>query len=296
MSKSKHMLKGIASAILPGLGQAFNKQFIKAVVFFGFFALLIGIELGTSRYFTDYDSYIKMEQDQNSGVGEMFTDSFAKNFYLLYQNQVFLDEIDPIEAFDEFYAIESLDADGFTIRDLVDFTANDIVAHSTPRYFLLVDDLIVSGTTGRTSDTGEIDEVNDLIIGEDDAAIAAKDFREVVTGMTVYVVGGHEYYTLTSETEDTLFINVDDPDDIIDEVDDDQSYYRTGTFYYHPATDKVYIECTSADSVLSSGVYRYTNITDSTDFIDATDEANDALVASLKKLKSKARRSSTPTV
>jgi len=37
--KPKHILKAVSSAILPGSGQLFNKQWIKAIVFFLFVAL-----------------------------------------------------------------------------------------------------------------------------------------------------------------------------------------------------------------------------------------------------------------
>jgi len=43
--KLKHILKAIASGFIWGLGQVFNRQYLKAAFFFLFFALLIGIEL-----------------------------------------------------------------------------------------------------------------------------------------------------------------------------------------------------------------------------------------------------------
>jgi len=281
MNKTVHMFKAVASAIVPGLGQVFNRQFWKALVFFFMFALFVGVELGSSRYFSDYDSYIKVVSDANSGVGELYPDSFAKGFYSLYRFQVDGDEIDAFDTFDAFYAIESADADGFTMRDLVDFTATDILAHSTPRYFALIDDLVVTSTAARTSDTGMVDDVNDLIIGEDDAAIAAKNFYRVLSGFTVYNVGGQEYYTIGSEETADVYTNINDPNDILTEIPSDaDAYYRTGVIFLDDASNKVYIKCTKSISVTATTIYRYVNIADSTDFL----EPEDPLVEDLKAL------------
>ncbi|MFA5007054.1 MAG: DUF5683 domain-containing protein, partial [Candidatus Izemoplasmatales bacterium] len=281
MNKTVHSLKAIASAIIPGLGQVFNKQFWKALVFFSLFALFVGVELGSSRYFQHYDSYVKVVSDANSGVGELYSDSFARGFYSLYLYQVDQDEIEPFDAFDAFYAVEGTDMDGFTMRDLVDFTAADIVEHSTPRYFNLVDDLIVSGTTARTSNTGTIDDANDLIIGEDDDAIAAKQFYHILTGFTVYNVGGQEYYTIGSEQTADVYTNVNDPNDTIASIPSgSDAYYRTGVLYYDSVTDKVYVKCTISISVTSTSVYRYVNVADSTDYL----APDDPIVGTLKEL------------
>ncbi|MCK7485851.1 MAG: DUF5683 domain-containing protein [Bacillus subtilis] len=40
MNKTVHVLKAVASAVVPGLGQVFNKQYWKALVFFFLFALV----------------------------------------------------------------------------------------------------------------------------------------------------------------------------------------------------------------------------------------------------------------
>ncbi len=44
------MLKTLASSLVWGTGQLLNKQWLKGLFFFSFFALLIGIELGTGSY------------------------------------------------------------------------------------------------------------------------------------------------------------------------------------------------------------------------------------------------------
>lgn len=59
MKKLVHILKAIASGLIWGLGQAFNKQFIKATMFFVLFVGVVGLEIGTSHYFSPrkYDIY-----------------------------------------------------------------------------------------------------------------------------------------------------------------------------------------------------------------------------------------------
>jgi len=51
------LLKAISSSLIWGLGQLFNRQFIKATIFFGIFSLLIFIEISTGSYGTEFDLY-----------------------------------------------------------------------------------------------------------------------------------------------------------------------------------------------------------------------------------------------
>lgn len=281
MNKTVHMLKAVASAVVPGLGQVFNKQFWKALVFFFIVTLFVGIELGSSRYFADYDSYVKVVSDANSGVGELYPDSFARGFYTLYQYEITVGDTDAFDLFDAFYAVESIDEDGFTMRDLIDFTATDILAHSTPRYYPLIDDLVVTVGAARTSNTGIIDEATDFIIGEDDDAIAAKDFYRVLSGFTVYNVGGQEYYTIGSEETADVYTNLNDPSDVLTAIPEGADvYYRTGEIFLDAVADKVYVKSTKSISVTSTAIYRYVNVADSTDFLDP----EDAVVDTLKEL------------
>ena len=72
------ILKAVASGLIWGLGQVFNRQFRKALFFFLFFACLVGIELLTSRYFEPFDAFT------NKIDGEMFTDNIVNNKILPY--------------------------------------------------------------------------------------------------------------------------------------------------------------------------------------------------------------------
>ncbi len=51
------IIKAISSSLIWGLGQLFNRQFIKATIFFGIFSLLIFIEISTGSYGTEFDLY-----------------------------------------------------------------------------------------------------------------------------------------------------------------------------------------------------------------------------------------------
>ncbi len=51
------ILKAIGSSLIWGLGQLFNRQFIKATIFLGIFLFLIFVEFSTGSYGTEFDLY-----------------------------------------------------------------------------------------------------------------------------------------------------------------------------------------------------------------------------------------------
>ena len=55
--KLKAILKAIGSSLIWGLGQIFNRQFIKAAIFLGIFSLLIFIEFSTGSYSAEFDLF-----------------------------------------------------------------------------------------------------------------------------------------------------------------------------------------------------------------------------------------------
>ncbi len=55
--KIPSIVTGILSAFIWGLGQLFNRQYVKALIFFASFALLIFVELATSSYGHEFDIY-----------------------------------------------------------------------------------------------------------------------------------------------------------------------------------------------------------------------------------------------
>ncbi len=276
-NKTKHVLKAVASGFLPGLGQIFNKQFLKALFFFVFFAAFLTIELSSGKYFSEFDPYDKLTTE----TGELFTDAFAEGFYNLYQSQKFDGDID-LPEFEAYY--ESVEADGFTMRELIDYTAQNILEASTARYFLLIDDLIIDGTAAHTSDTGEL-LPTDLIIGEDDTAITAKGFVPIILGTSIYELNDVEYYPVITgegETREVHYVNVNNPADIINDVTGYTESTRTGALYWEVSTGKIFVRSTQKISVLETNEYRYTNIADSSDYY-VTDDAQ-ATIATFKRL------------
>jgi arabinogalactan oligomer/maltooligosaccharide transport system permease protein len=287
--KIKHVLKGLASAFLPGLGQIFNKQFIKALFFFIFFAAFFTIEFSSGKYFQQYDPYsVFLTVDADGAVhGELFSDELATKFYQMYVYQKSKSMID-LPDFETYYATVS--DGGFTMRELIAYAAQNISEASTPRYFRLDTDVIVSGITASTSNTGEL-KGTDLIIGTDDAAITAKAFRPIYTYLTVYELNDVEYFKLIEGEGDTrtvTYVNVNEPSDVILDVTGYTVSTRTTSLYYEPATGKVYVKSENTASVLVNGDdYRYTNVADSSDYVDAADPANATWIGDLKRLTTK---------
>ncbi|MBN2876739.1 MAG: sugar ABC transporter permease [Bacilli bacterium] len=275
----KHTLKGIASGIIPGLGQVFNKQLLKALFFFVFFAIFLTVELTSSHYFVNVDPYDKLTEE----TGELFSDDFSRVFYQYFSFQTQEGEVD-FPEFEEYY--QSVKADGFTMHELLDYVAEEIVGASTPRYFVLDTDLITTSDGVSTSNTGEIKDT-DLLIGVDDATIEAMDFTDIVYGVTIYMQNDVEYYRLitgSDQTREVTYINVNDRNDIKTDVTGYTEYKRTNSFYYDPLTETIYIKSTISDSVISSSDYRYTNVMDSSDYVDAKDSNNFNYINSLEKM------------
>ncbi|XMB71552.1 sugar ABC transporter permease [Mycoplasmatota bacterium WC30] len=278
-NNGKHILKGVASGFIPGLGQIFNKQFIKALFFFVFFAAFLGIEISSSHYFEEVDPYDKLTAE----TGELFSDDFSRVFYQNFAFQTAEGEVD-FPEFEAYY--QSVKADGFTMYELLDYVAEEIVSASTARYFMLSTDLITTDDGVGTSNTGIIRD-SDLLIGTDDTAIDAMNFTDVIYGVNMYAENGDEYYRVITgegETRDVFYVNVNDSSDIITDVTGFTEYKRSGSLYYDSITGVIYIKSTISDSVLGSSDYRYTNVLDSHDFIDAQDATQFSYLSSLDKM------------
>lgn len=145
------IIKAIASGLIWGLGQVFNRQFRKALFFFLFFGCLLGIELTTSRYFEPYDAFTDKID------GEMFTDNIVKNKILphyydaignpdaqeIYGIFGYDDDVNQpgkkiaksYPAFDAFLADHS---GQLTIDDLITFIARDLTENNPSRFFDIV--------------------------------------------------------------------------------------------------------------------------------------------------------------
>lgn len=143
------ILKAVASGLIWGLGQVFNRQFRKALFFFLFFACLVGIELLTSRYFEPFDAFT------NKIDGEMFSDNIVNNKILPYYDDavnnpdekrlygVFGTEDTNIPgqkvaksypSFDAFLA-EHRGKGPITIDEFITFVAQDLTENNPSRFF-----------------------------------------------------------------------------------------------------------------------------------------------------------------
>jgi arabinogalactan oligomer/maltooligosaccharide transport system permease protein len=73
------LLKALLSALVWGLGQVFNRQFIKAAMFFFVFLIIILVEVQTGNYGTTFDLY----EDKIPGeeVEEEVSEGFIANYY-----------------------------------------------------------------------------------------------------------------------------------------------------------------------------------------------------------------------
>ena len=80
MSKIKiiALIKAILSSLVWGLGQLFNRQWIKALMFFLVFLTLIGIELNTGNYGKEYDFF------NDKLAGEEAEEEFANGLIIDY--------------------------------------------------------------------------------------------------------------------------------------------------------------------------------------------------------------------
>lgn len=274
MKKFIHVLKAVSSAILPGSGQALNKQYLKAAFFFVFFAAFVLIEVTSSRYFTNFDPYSKLV----SVTGELYSDQFASQLHSMYTFQKLENEVQPIPEYEAYYAVHANDADGWTMKDVIRFVAQDIENASTARYFVLDTDVVLRNNAYHTSNTGLI-RPTDLLIGEDDAEIASQNFIQVVFGVNIYEKDGREYYRVIEgegPTRREYFVNVNDPNDQINDITGLFLSRRTEQLYYDRIHEKVYVRSTISGSVLGSTSYRYTNVVDSSDWYDASQTAPQA--------------------
>ncbi|NLD26346.1 MAG: sugar ABC transporter permease [Acholeplasmataceae bacterium] len=239
-----HTLKAIASGIIWGLGQLFNRQYLKAAFFFLIFGIFISIELGTSRYFSSFDPYSKIP-------GVDFSDALARKFVLEYQTDIEdpYSGVKRIKSFDDYYE-EHRDG-GFTIDELIEFTAQDIMAGSPIKYYVIAEEL---QATEKGKSRG-----SDLIPGEDDEVI------DQLTGFTSYFTTYQDMDTLaeysrvnqgTAMNPTYVFINIADENDVREKLTNYRILERKGNFY-RINYDKFFIQVVDNNSE----VVRYDNIT-----------------------------------
>lgn len=110
--KAWSIIKTILSGLVWGLGQLFNKQFIKSLFFFIFFAVFILIELFTSNYF-----YVEKTENEiafSKIPGQSLGEWYEKAFFQTYDNQIL--QNNRIPEFDAYLAsigVEEKDPFGY---------------------------------------------------------------------------------------------------------------------------------------------------------------------------------------
>ena len=121
------VLKAIASGFIWGLGQLFNKQYIKALLLFIIFAGFISIELITSNYFKETNAYDKIP-------GEDYGDLWVSNKFLArYNDMVSQGEIDEYTDFTAY--LNSIGEENLTEQKLIEFIAQDLIKNNPAAYW-----------------------------------------------------------------------------------------------------------------------------------------------------------------
>ena len=145
------VLKAIASTLVWGLGQLFNKQFLKALFFFIFFAGFIGIELGTSKYFEETNPYDNIA-GIDFGVGKRFLTNFVSTEYKPTKKEYEGELPDSFKDFDERFMTINDDGDEVyhieSEQALIEFIASDLLKYNPIKYeniFNRKDDQIIIG-------------------------------------------------------------------------------------------------------------------------------------------------------
>ncbi|MGI6768929.1 MAG: carbohydrate ABC transporter permease [Bacilli bacterium] len=263
-NKIKHVLKAVASAIVWGLGQLFNRQYLKALFFFVLFCTFFGIELGSGRYFSDFDPYSKV-------AGVDLTDTLANKFLREYQADVAdpYSGVKPIPSFDAFY--EEHKEDGLSIEELIQFTAQDIKAGSPVKYYVLAEEL-----QAREDDKGK-DRPTDLFPEVDEEEISK--LQSFYSFFTTYqdLETMVEYTRVnqgTSLNPVYVFINVNDSTDVRSEMKNYRILDRKGSIYRTSDYSDFYIQVVDGNGI----VVRYDNIIASRPSLDGEDPLAESLV------------------
>jgi len=136
------ILKAIASGLVWGLGQLFNRQYYKALFFFAFFALFITIEFVTSDYLGENDAfdYIVGRDfgDDYYGVDGFLADYFYNSGQLDLPPEVQpANPKAPYQPFEDFL-IEIGGSENFTENRFIEFMARDLKNNNPIKYRSIV--------------------------------------------------------------------------------------------------------------------------------------------------------------
>lgn len=241
------VLKGIASGFIWGLGQLFNKQFLKAFFFFVFFAAFIGIELGTSNYFKETDPYDKI-------VGKAHSDPedpsrFIQNIVIAnYKYERHLKGGELPESFQEFdnkfmtQTSEGKEVWDLTEDDLIVFLASQLRKESLRNY------------------TNITDQEDVILIQNDEPDHLASERAQYILKGTLYRNLDQSFYRERNyvdadgkRVKDYVKVdfatNIADENSILESSAGMKKYEKTGNIFFYQ--DKLYVEV-KADSLIGS--------------------------------------------
>ncbi|HHX76638.1 MAG TPA: hypothetical protein GX698_04595, partial [Acholeplasmataceae bacterium] len=101
--KAWSVIKTILSGFIWGIGQVFNRQYLKALFFFVFFAIFVTLELSTSNYFYEEtkENEIALSKISGKSLGRWYEKALFQQYdvnYVLNGNSIdtfedFLEEI-----------------------------------------------------------------------------------------------------------------------------------------------------------------------------------------------------------
>ena len=132
------ILKAIASGLVWGLGQLLNRQYLKALFFFAFFALFVSIEYVTSDYFGENDPYSYIV-GKDFGDDYFGVDGFLADYYYNSGQLNLPPEAQPTnpkapyQPFEDFL-IEIGGDQNFTEARFIEFMARDLKATNPIKY------------------------------------------------------------------------------------------------------------------------------------------------------------------
>lgn len=100
--KAWSVIKTIFSVFFWGIGQIFNKQYLKAAFFFVFFAVFVTLELASSRYF--YEESKENEIAYSKIPGQSLGQWYEKSLFQFYDGQLLISQNNRIPTFEAFLA------------------------------------------------------------------------------------------------------------------------------------------------------------------------------------------------
>ncbi len=138
-SKAMSFIKAILSVFIWGIGQLFNGQKLKALLFFIIFLGFVGIELGTSHYFDDIDPYDKIPVGQD--FGDDYIASLMGDFYDPASGNLRFNYPE-FEAYLEEIGKSGDDIFNLTEDEFIAFIASDLRSNNPITYTNLEDDTV----------------------------------------------------------------------------------------------------------------------------------------------------------